>query len=141
MAGGRGSARPLDEDVAHDLRTPLARLRGMAEVALQPGADAAAAREALGWQHPPFEIPDGVRLGWNARERGRRTERRWKRLFSGYESAHPELVTPESPTQRVGAAPTKEFASVRHRAPANHHPTMENRSIGARIVAVAFECK
>jgi transketolase len=52
----------------------------------------AAAREALGWQHPPFEIPDGVRLGWNARERGRRTERRWKRLFSGYESAHPELA-------------------------------------------------
>jgi signal transduction histidine kinase len=33
--------------VAHDLRTPLARLRGMAEVALQPGAEPAAAREAL----------------------------------------------------------------------------------------------
>jgi DNA ligase (NAD+) len=31
------------------------------------------------------------------------------------ESEHPELVTPESPTQRVGAAPVAAFGSVRHR--------------------------
>ena len=33
------------------------------------------------------------------------------------EAAHPELVTPDSPTQRVGAHPSSEFAGVRHEVP------------------------
>src|ERR687883_1571687 len=33
------------------------------------------------------------------------------------EAAHPELVTPESPTQRVGATPSERSAAVRHRVP------------------------
>ncbi|EPN9585768.1 NAD-dependent DNA ligase LigA [Cronobacter sakazakii] len=33
------------------------------------------------------------------------------------EEAHPELVTPDSPTQRVGAAPLTEFSQVRHEVP------------------------
>src|SRR6187401_2589265 len=33
------------------------------------------------------------------------------------EEAHPELVTPDSPTQRVGAKPSEGFAEVRHRVP------------------------
>jgi transketolase len=54
--------------------------------------EVAATREAIGWKYPPFEVPDGVRLGWNALERGRRAERRWKRVFNAYEKAHPELA-------------------------------------------------
>jgi DNA ligase (NAD+) len=33
------------------------------------------------------------------------------------EKKHPELVTPDSPTQRVGAAPLEEFTTVRHSLP------------------------
>src|SRR5207237_2285253 len=33
------------------------------------------------------------------------------------EAAHPELVTPDSPTQRVGGAPIADFRQVKHRIP------------------------
>jgi DNA ligase (NAD+) len=33
------------------------------------------------------------------------------------EEAHPELITPDSPTQRVGAAPLSVFTQVRHEVP------------------------
>ena len=35
----------------------------------------------------------------------------------GLEEAYPELITPDSPTQRVGAAPLEAFSTVEHRAP------------------------
>ena len=39
------------------------------------------------------------------------------RELVGLETAHPDLVTPNSPTQRVGARPLAQFASVSHRVP------------------------
>ena len=33
------------------------------------------------------------------------------------EDEHPELVTPDSPTQRIGGAASREFAAVRHALP------------------------
>src|SRR5439155_11628779 len=39
------------------------------------------------------------------------------RELQDLEAAHPELVTPDSPTQRVGAAPQAGFAEVRHEYP------------------------
>jgi DNA ligase (NAD+) len=39
------------------------------------------------------------------------------RELEALEAAHPEIVTPDSPTQRVGAAPSAEFAEVRHEIP------------------------
>jgi len=44
----------------------------------------------------------------------------YDRLFrelQALEAAHPELVTPDSPTQRVGAKPVGGFAEVRHELP------------------------
>src|SRR6478609_11044571 len=37
--------------------------------------------------------------------------------LAALEAAHPELVTPESPTQRVGAPPSEKFQKVRHLSP------------------------
>ena len=39
------------------------------------------------------------------------------RELEALEAERPDLVTPDSPTQRVGAAPSAAFASVRHRVP------------------------
>src|SRR5205823_13871 len=39
------------------------------------------------------------------------------RELRAVEEAHPDLVTPDSPTQRVGAPPSPAFAPVRHRVP------------------------
>ena len=42
---------------------------------------------------------------------------RLMRELQDLEAAHPELITPDSPTQRVGAQPLKEFQEVRHKVP------------------------
>jgi transketolase len=49
----------------------------------------AATREAIGWRHPPFEIPQQVYEGFDSRKRGASAERRWRRLLAGYEKAFP----------------------------------------------------
>src|SRR5258707_4924721 len=49
----------------------------------------AATRAALGWSHAAFEIPQSVYEGWDAREAGKRAERRWKRIFKSYEEKFP----------------------------------------------------
>lgn len=48
------------------------------------------------------------------------SDREWDRLFrrlQELESAYPDLVTPDSPTQKVGAAPLEEFRTVQHTVP------------------------
>jgi transketolase len=57
------------------------------------GADeVAATRKHLGWQHEPFVIPDEIRSGWDARNRGQRRESQWQGLFDKYKAQFPELA-------------------------------------------------
>ena len=48
-------------------------------------------RKTIGWQHAPFEVPDEIYKGWDARERGAEAEADWSKRFADYASAHPEL--------------------------------------------------
>ena len=52
----------------------------------------AATREAIGWPHPPFEIPEAVRSAWDARERGAALEAEWSQVQAAHAAAHPELA-------------------------------------------------
>ncbi len=49
-------------------------------------------REALGWPHAPFVVPDDVRAAWNAREAGAKQHARWAQAFDAYRRAFPELA-------------------------------------------------
>lgn len=49
-------------------------------------------REALGWTHAPFVIPDNVYAGWDAKEKGKTAEAAWNAKFDAYAAAHPELA-------------------------------------------------
>ena len=49
-------------------------------------------REALGWHHDPFVIPDEVREAWNRRPAGAEMEAEWQQGFDAYREAHPDLA-------------------------------------------------
>ena len=54
--------------------------------------EVALARAALDWPYAPFEVPDDVYRGWDARARGAAAERRWRETFEDYRAAHPEAA-------------------------------------------------
>jgi len=51
-----------------------------------------ATRQAIGWTHAAFEIPENVYRAWDARPRGAALEREWRERFTAYEKAHPEAA-------------------------------------------------
>jgi transketolase len=54
--------------------------------------EVAATRAALGWNHPPFVIPDAIRAGWDARARGALLEHEWTYRFAAYRAPHPDMA-------------------------------------------------
>ncbi|WP_068711946.1 transketolase [Vibrio tritonius] len=51
-----------------------------------------AARDFLGWNYAPFEIPADIYTQWDAKEAGSAKEVAWDQKFAAYEAAYPELA-------------------------------------------------
>jgi transketolase len=61
-------------------------------------------RQALDWNHPPFEIPESVYADWSAVAQGAQDEAEWNTLWASYQAAHPELAA-EFLRRMAGALP------------------------------------
>ncbi|HEX5127203.1 MAG TPA: transketolase [Rhodocyclaceae bacterium] len=49
-------------------------------------------RKAIGWSHPPFEVPAEAYAAWDAKLAGRKFETEWNTRFAAYKAAHPQLA-------------------------------------------------
>ena len=67
-------------------------------------------REAIGWPHEPFVIPEQAYEEWDCRHKGLAAETRWVDAFEAYAKAHPELAL-EFVRRMDGELP-KNFAQV-----------------------------
>jgi len=82
----------------------------MAEVPATAAAEAAALREEILRHDYLYYVLDAPEV----------PDAEYDRLFrrlQALETEHPALISPESPTQRVGGQPAREFATVTHRMP------------------------
>jgi transketolase len=93
---GKGSPNRANTAKAHG--EPL----GAEEIALT--------REALGWPHAPFTVPQEVYADWDAKAQGTAAEAAWNERFAAYRAAHPDLAA-ELERRMAGDLP-KHFAQV-----------------------------
>jgi transketolase len=90
--------------------------------------EVAATREALGWPHGPFEIPQAIYDGWRANNAGLVREHQWNRLFDAYATQYPQLA--EELTRRVRGELPDGFAEAAEAFVAklqNEGPTVASR--------------
>ncbi|MBP8120708.1 MAG: transketolase, partial [Burkholderiales bacterium] len=52
--------------------------------------EVAATRAAIGWNHPPFEIPQAIYDAWDATQKGAALEQQWRATFAAYEAQFPQ---------------------------------------------------
>ncbi len=106
---GKGSPNRANTAKAHG--EPL----GVEEVKLT--------REALGWGHSPFTIPQEIYQDWDARPSGKAREAAWQAQFAAYRKAYPELAR-ELLRRMKGELP-KGFASMAGETVAAAHAKAE----------------
>ena len=94
---GKGSPNKEGKESCHG--APL----GADEIALT--------REALGWAHDPFVVPDDVYAHWDARTSGAQTEAAWQSQFDAYKNDCPELAE-EFQRRMAGELPAEFLTGV-----------------------------
>jgi transketolase len=93
---GKGSPNRVNTAKAHG--EPL----GLEEVKLT--------REAMGWPHEPFTVPQDVYRDWDATAKGEAAQAEWEKRFAAYRTAHPELAAEFS--RRMKGELPRNFAQV-----------------------------
>ncbi len=67
-------------------------------------------REALGWQHEPFVIPEAAYSAWDTRDEGAAAQATWGDAFAAYEKAYPELAA--AFTRRMAGELPADYATL-----------------------------
>jgi transketolase len=67
-------------------------------------------RDALGWVHEPFVVPEAAYEQWDAKRTGAAREAEWNERFAAYRQAHPELAAEFE--RRIRGQLPKQFAQV-----------------------------
>ncbi|HEX5311779.1 transketolase [Aquabacterium sp.] len=94
-------------------------------------------REAIGWSHDPFVIPEEVYADWDAKAEGEQLVADWNQRFAAYERAYPELAA-EFKRRMAGDLPAN-FAEVCVQAVAAAHDKAETvASRKASQIALEF---
>ena len=52
--------------------------------------EVSATRKEIGWEYPPFAVPDEILNQWNAVEAGNKLDEQWQDLFAKYQQQHPQ---------------------------------------------------
>lgn len=79
-------------------------------------------KRALGWDLPPFTVPDEVKAHMDATERGAKLEADWNALMDAYRAAHPDLG------QEVDALLARDL-------PANLSEVLPSYEVGGKAMA------
>lgn len=95
----------------------------------------AATRDALGWHHAPFEIPEEVRASFDARVTGAASQADWQQRFDVYRAAWPDAAA-EFTRRMAGALPTgfRVLADAILRGVHNEAATVASRKAGQQAI-------